>query len=63
MFNIFFDTALAQAADTAAKQPSALEMFAMPVGLVVLMYFLIIRPQQNKGEGTAGLVDNLKVWR
>ena len=60
MFNIFMDTAFAQAADAAAKQPSALEMFAMPVGLVILMYFLIIRPQQAKAKEQQELLSVLK---
>ena len=35
-------------------------MFAMPVGLVVLMYFLIIRPQQNKVKEQQDLLTTLK---
>ena len=60
MFNLFMDTAFAEAAGAAAKQPSALEMFAMPVGLVVLMYFLIIRPQQDKAKEQQELLGALK---
>ena len=60
MFSLFMDTAFAEAASNAAKQPSALEMFAMPVGLVVLMYFLIIRPQQSKAKEQQDLLKDLK---
>ena len=60
MFSLFMDTAFAQAAESAAKQPSAFEMFAMPIGLVVLMYFLIIRPQQAKAKEQQELLNTLK---
>ena len=60
MFNILMDTAFAQAAGAVANKPSALEMFAMPVGLVVLMYFLIIRPQQAKAKEQQELLSSIK---
>ena len=54
-------TAMAQAADaTAAKSPSIVEMLAMPLGFLFIMYFLIIRPQQKKAKEHADLLGNLK---
>ena len=54
--------AFAQAADTAApgKGPSLVEMLAMPVGFVFIMYFFIIRPQQKKAKDQSDLLTNLK---
>lgn len=55
-------TALAQAADApaAGKQPSIIEMLAMPLGFLVIMYFFIIRPQQKKAREQADLITGLK---
>lgn len=52
--------AMAQAAQTAGQQPSMFEMLLMPVGFLVIMYFLIIRPQQRKSREHLDLVKNLK---
>jgi preprotein translocase subunit YajC len=53
--------AMAQAADGAApKSPSIVEMLAMPLGFLVIMYFLIIRPQQKKAKEHSDLLSNLK---
>ena len=56
--------ALAQAADSTAqaagKQPSLVEMLAMPLGFLVIMYFFIIRPQQKKAREQNDLINNLK---
>lgn len=52
-------TAFAQAA--AGKQPSFIETFVVPMGgLVLIMYFLIIRPQQKKAKDLAQLLSALK---
>jgi preprotein translocase subunit YajC len=54
-------TALAQQADgAAAKGPSMVEMLAMPAGFLLIMYFLIIRPQQKKAKEHSDLLVNLK---
>jgi len=55
-------TALAQEAAAGAqpKGPSIMEMLAMPVGFLLIMYFFIIRPQQRKAKEQADLVNNLK---
>lgn len=54
-----FGTALAQTAQP-GQQPSIVEMLVMPVGFLVIMYFLIIRPQQRKAKEHQSLVGNLK---
>lgn len=58
------NAALGQASDAAsqvvAKQPSLIEMLAMPLGFLVIMYFFIIRPQQKKAREQADLLNNLK---
>lgn len=59
---LFFATdALAQAAEAApAKGPSLIETLTLPLGFLVIMYFLIIRPQQKKAREQADLMSNLK---
>ena len=54
--------AFAQAAEGAgpAKGPSVIEMLAMPVGFLFIMYFFIIRPQQKKAKDQSDLLTNLK---
>ena len=54
-------TAMAQAAEgAAAKSPSLVEILPMPLGFLVIMYFMIIRPQQKKAKEQADLLNNLK---
>lgn len=54
-------TAMAQTAtDAAPKGPSLMEILPMPLGLLAIMYFLIIRPQQKKVKEQADLISNLK---
>jgi len=55
-------TAYAQTAGGAAapQGPSIVEMLAMPVGFLVIMYFFIIRPQQRKARDHANLLTGLK---
>ncbi len=61
IFNVFSaDTVFAQAAEAAAKSPSVMEMLAMPLGFLVIMYFMIIMPQQKKAKEHAALLDGLK---
>ena len=57
--SLFVETAFAQGAK-AAGQPSTLELFGMPIVFLVIMYFLIIRPQQKKQKEQQELVKNLK---
>ena len=55
-------TAFAQTAAAGAqpKGPSIMEMLAMPVGFLLIMYFFIIRPQQRKAKEQQDLVNGLK---
>jgi preprotein translocase subunit YajC len=60
MFDFLMGTAFAQA--TAAKQPSVLETFIVPMGgLLLIMYFLVIRPQQKKAKEAREMVAKLAV--
>jgi preprotein translocase subunit YajC len=52
------------AADAAVAAPSAAEAFAMNMGLILLLvvmfYFLLIRPQQKRFKEHRAMIDNLK---
>ena len=58
---MFWSTAWAQAAAGATPQgPSALEQF-LPLGLMLLvLYFLILRPQSKKAKEHSNFVSQLK---
>ena len=45
----------------AGKSPSFLEVLILPLGLLVIMYFFIIRPQARKAREHTSLLQNLKV--
>lgn len=51
----------AYAADTAAAQPSALMQFAPLALILVVFYFLIMRPQQKKFKTHQAMLAELKV--
>ncbi len=53
------DVAYAQAGKPA--QPSMLEILIMPLAFIVIMYFLVIRPQQKKAKDQQELITALKV--
>jgi preprotein translocase subunit YajC len=55
-------TALPAAAQEAAKRPGGgmFELLIMPIGLVAIFYFLLIRPQQQRAKKHAALVTGLK---
>jgi len=55
---LFSSSAMAQAA--AAKGPSMIETLMMPAGIVLIMYFFMIRPQQKKAKEHANLLTSLK---
>ena len=58
LLGLFTDVAYAQAA--APKQPSLVDMLVMPAGLLIIMYFFFIRPQQRKAKEHGQLLENLK---
>ena len=49
MLMSFTETAFAQG-QSAAKQPSLLEMLIMPAGFIAIFYFFMIRPQAKKSR-------------
>jgi preprotein translocase subunit YajC len=53
-------TAYAQGA-AAPAGPSTLEVLVMPMGFLLIMYFLMIKPQQKKAKEQAEMIKNLKV--
>lgn len=54
-------TAFAQAGDAAApKGPSLIETFAPFVFMIVVMYFLVMRPQTKKAREQAAMLESLK---
>ncbi len=54
------DVAMAQASGKPA-QPSIIEILIMPLAFIVIMYFLVIRPQQKKAKEHQNLLSQLKV--
>ncbi len=60
-FLSFFPVAMAQeAAQVAEKGPSLVEMLVMPAVFLMIMYFLIIKPQQRKAKEQKELLTNMK---
>lgn len=53
-------TALAEAA-APPPGPSFMEVLILPLGLLVVMYFFIIRPQAKKSRQHQQLLQNLKI--
>ncbi len=53
-------TAFAQGAGAAAKEPSMFELFGMPALLLVMLYFVFIRPQAKKQKEHQKLMSELK---
>ena len=58
MFGI--GTAMAQGAAEAAKQPGLMDMLILPAGIFMILYFLMIRPQQKKTKEQQGFIAALK---
>lgn len=57
---LFISEAFAQSAGEAARQPSLLDMLILPIGIFLIMYLLLIRPQQRKMRQHQDLLKNLK---
>ncbi len=53
------DVAFAQGAK--AAQPSMVEILVMPLAFLVIMFFLVIRPQQKRQKEQSDLLAGLKV--
>jgi len=52
--------AWAQAGAAATDTPSMIMSFVPFIGIFVLFYFLLLRPQQTKNKERKALIDNLK---
>jgi len=50
----------AQAANTAAQSPDPLASLILPIGLVVLFYFFLIRPQSKRQKEHKQMVSELQ---
>jgi preprotein translocase subunit YajC len=62
LLSLFIGTAAAQdAAAPAAAAPSWINAMFLPVMLIVVFYFLLIRPQQKKQKEHKAMVDTLAV--
>lgn len=59
MFELFNATAFAQAAQPAAG-PGLFEMLVVPITFLVIMYFLVLRPQHKKHKEHQELLKSLK---
>ena len=57
MFDLLVGTAFAS---EAAPQPSILEVAGLPLAMLMIMYFLVIRPQQKKMKEQQSLIEGLK---
>lgn len=58
MLDFFISPAYAQAAQA---QPNPLVSLLMPIGLIVLFYFLLIRPQMKRNKDHKALLEKLSV--
>ena len=56
---LFVDIAYAQSAKS--SQPGIIDYLIMPAAIFVIMYLLVIRPQQKKQKDLANLLEALKV--
>ena len=62
MFSLLFaSAAFAQAAGNTPPEPGLFHMLLLPVGFLLIMYFIIIRPQHKKAKEHAQVLANLKV--
>lgn len=60
-FSVFSDVAFAQVAGAATpKGPSITEMLVLPLGMILIMYFFVLRPQQRKAKEQADTLTSLK---
>lgn len=58
--SFFISEALAEAAPAAASQPDPLTSLILPIGLVVLFYFFLIRPQSKRHKEHKEMVSGLQ---
>ncbi len=58
--SFFISDALAEAAPAAAAGPNGLTGLIFPIGLVLILYFFMIRPQVKRQKAHRALVESLK---
>ncbi len=58
--SFFISDAMADAGAAASQQPDALASLILPIGLVVLFYFFLIRPQSKRQKEHKQLVSDLQ---
>ena len=58
--SFFISDAIAEAAPAAAQQPDPLASLILPIGLVVLFYFFLIRPQSKRQKEHKEMVAGLQ---
>ena len=62
ILSLFFSLLYAQGSQsTPSKGPSTLELLILPLGFLLIMYFLIIRPQSKKIKDHENLIASLKI--
>ena len=58
--SFFISDALADAAPAAANAPDPLASLILPIGLVVLFYFFLIRPQSKRAKEHKSMLESLQ---
>lgn len=58
--SFFISDAIAEAAPAVAAQPDLLTSLILPIGLVVLFYFFLIRPQSKRAKQHKEMVSALQ---
>ena len=58
--SFFISDAIAEGAATTASQPDPLASLILPIGLVVLFYFFLIRPQSKRQKEHRQMVADLQ---
>lgn len=61
LLNLFISEAAAQAAAPETAAPSLINALFLPVMLIVVFYFLLIRPQQKKQKDHRAMLETLSV--
>lgn len=58
--SFFISNAAAQAAQTTSQQPESAFSLVMIVGIFVLFYFLMLRPQNKRAKAQRALIESVK---
>jgi len=60
LIGLAFTTALPAAAQEAAAGPGMFDLLILPLGMIAIFYFLLIRPQQRRQKAHREMIDNVK---